>query len=60
MMTRRKNNIEWDIPSEAEIRRMFQESYYVTDKYNPETGHTISVQNEWHRLIYPKEVEHGS
>jgi len=40
------------VPTEQEVRRMFQESYYVTAAYCHETA-SVQPSNDWYNLVYP-------
>ena len=46
-------NTKEKIPTEEEVRRFFQESYYTTMKYNPESGTEKIRHNDQENFIYP-------
>lgn len=41
------------MPSEEEVRRLFQESYYVTHRFDSETSRTKTSSMDKINFIYP-------
>ena len=45
------------VPTESEVRKFFQQSYYTTQRYEPETGNYKIKYGDMSGCVYPMEKE---